>query len=448
MNAVPKVTIVGRQNVGKSSLFNLLSKTKLAITHDYPGVTRDILETTIKRKEFQTQFVLCDSPGLDLEKTDELSTNIIRRAEEQLNSSDLIVFVLDKTEVTEYDYKLAELFMRDKNFQKKDIIYCVNKADKEEDDLDLELFYRIGLPEILPISVKGRRNIKLLIEKMNFFLTSRTGNAEKNIDYSISIIGKPNSGKSSLLNALSGQERAVVSNVPGTTRDSINFILTHKEKVIEIIDTAGIRKQSKVSKDKIEFLSFNRTIKTIESSNIVVHMIDAEKGVGEFDKKIFGLIREKKKPLLLVINKWDLIQEKDSNTFEKYKKHIISRFFALKEVPIISISATQRQRIFRVLNECDEIHRKLSFKVSTSKLNQDIQKWMSENKMIGIMKRAPKLYYSTQVSTSPFKVLCFVNDESLFKKPVLTYLKKRILEEYDLKGFDVEIEIRPHRKKR
>ncbi len=446
MKTLPEVTIVGRQNVGKSTLFNLITNSRSAITHDYPGVTRDVIKVQVERAELSKPFILCDSPGLDIENVNDLTSSVIEVSFQQLLDSDIIIFMIDKNAITDYDHKLIELFLRDNRFTDKKFIYCLNKADNPDEDLDYEYFYKSGLTEILPISALGRRNIKLLYEKLDFYLKSVHRVGSVSIDFKIAIIGKPNSGKSSLLNAIIGFNRAVVSEIAGTTRDPINSIFKFNEKSIELIDTAGIRKQSKNSEDKLEFLSFNRTIKTIESCDVVIHLIDSVKGIGEYDKKIFSLVQEKGKPCILAMNKWDLIEDKSANTLEEYKQNLVDRFFMLKDIPMISISTIKKQRIHKLLEECMRLNEKTKTKISTSKLNADLRKWLSQTKLVSLSKRPPKLLYCTQISTSPFKIIFFVNDVDLFKPSLLSYLKKKLITEYSLIGVHVFIELRSDRK--
>lgn len=444
---VPKVSIVGRQNVGKSTLFNTIIKKKKAITYDFPGVTRDVLQIFVEKEELGKSFYLCDTPGLDIENLNDLSESIIELSFKQLLESEVIVFLIDYKDIREYDFRLIRLFREDKRFVNKNIIYCLNKADNPDSDYDFELFYKEGVNEVLPISALGRRNVKLLLEKIAFYLGEQSDQSAKKADFKIAIVGKPNSGKSSLLNAFLGYNRVAVSQIAGTTRDSINAFIFHDEKYIEIIDTAGIRKQSKKTDDSVEFYSYTRAIQTIEEADVIIHIFDATKGIGEFDKKIFSMIREKGKPLLFAVNKWDLIQDKDGKTFDNYKELMISRFHPTTEVKVISISALQKQRIQKLLSECIVLYQRTVKKVTTSELNQKLRRWIEDGKFALQAKKVPKLLYVTQVSSSPFKLILFVNHKDLFKPSVLSYLKKKIVAEYDLIGIPVVLDVRSERDK-
>jgi GTP-binding protein len=439
---------VGRQNVGKSTLFNAILKKRVAITHDYPGVTRDVIRYLVKKEDLAHKFYLCDTPGLDIENLNDMSSSVIEVSFQQLLDSDVIVYLIDKNDVRDYDFKLIKLFQEDKRFVGKNIIYCANKSDNPEADFDLEFFYRQGINEVLPVSALGRRNIKLLLEKIDFFIKDFKDTTIQPVDLKIAIVGKPNSGKSSLLNALLGYNRSVVSEIAGTTRDSVNEIIKYESKNIEIIDTAGIRKASKNSTDSLEFYSYTRAVETIVNSDVIIHMLDATKGIGEYDKKIFSLVREKGKPILFAVNKWDLIEDKDGKTFDKYKELMISRFNPTVNVPVISISAIQRQRVQKLLAECIKLKEKSEIKITTHELNKKVKAWMDESRFSIVAKRTPKVLYVTQVSSTPFKVILFVNHSQLFKGSVVSYLKKKLIETYKLVGIPVEIEIRSERDKK
>lgn len=443
---VPKVSIVGRQNVGKSTLFNTILKKRIAITHDYPGVTRDVLQILIDHEDIGKKFFLCDTPGLDIENINDLTSSIIELSFKQLLESDVIVFLIDCKDIREYDFKLIKLFREDARFQKKNIIYCANKADNPNEDYNFELLYREGIQEVLPISALGRRNIKLLLEKIIFFLKDTPDKNEiKKADFKVAIVGKPNSGKSSLLNAFLGYNRVAVSKLAGTTRDSINATIHHEGKLIEIVDTAGIRKVSKKTKDSLEYYAYTRAVKSIQEANVVIHLLDATKGIGEFDKKIFSMIYKQGKPIIFAVNKWDLIEDKDGKTFDTYKSLMIQRFHPVSEVKVISISAEQRQRVQKLLSECIAIFEKTNIKIPTNELNKKLQSFLSEAKFAHNNKKAPKLLYATQVSSSPFKLVLFVNHEELFKTSVLNFLKKKLASAYQLQSIPVLLEVRSDR---
>ncbi|PJZ70352.1 ribosome biogenesis GTPase Der [Leptospira perolatii] len=452
---VPVVSIVGRQNVGKSTLFNALLKKKLAITEDYPGVTRDVLQARVLHPEKGLDFFLCDTPGLDIENPDNLNEAVLENAFRQLRKSDLVVFLLDFREVTYFDSKLIEIFRKDETLKDVPVLYCVNKVDTPEDEADLEEFYRMGLPEILPISATGRRNLALLLEKIAFLLPKAIRiigevqdpkDLEKSeYDIRLAIVGKPNSGKSSLLNAICGYERAVVSEVAGTTRDSVDTLIQFDGKKISVIDTAGIRKKSDKA-EALEFYSYQRTKKSIQSADVVVHLLDALKGFGDFDKKIVSLLQEEGKPFLVAVNKWDLLPEKDSKSFVVYKKRLVERLPLLKEVPIITLSAKEKLRVHKLMELAYDLAIRSKCKISTSELNQSLRGWMQEAARSFSANRPPKLLYCTQVSVSPFHLILFVNHTENFKSNLLSFLRKKLTEKYNLQGIPIRFDLRSDRK--
>ncbi|EMJ98665.1 MULTISPECIES: ribosome biogenesis GTPase Der [unclassified Leptospira] len=452
---VPIISIVGRQNVGKSTLFNALLKKKLAITEDYPGVTRDVLRARVLNPEKGLDFVLCDTPGLDIERPESLEEAVLENAFRQVAESDLVVFLLDLKEVTSYDSRLIDKFRKDPELNQIPVLYCVNKVDHPEDEEDLDSFYKMGLSEILPISAIGRRNLPLLLEKIAFLLptakrkvqTTEEGEISSGAteDFSLAIVGKPNAGKSSLLNALCGYDRAVVSEVAGTTRDSVDTTVTFEGKKIRITDTAGIRRKSDKA-EALEFYSYQRTKRTIQNSDVVIHLLDALKGFGEFDKKIVGMLQEEGKPFLLAVNKWDAIEDKDNDSFKNYQERLYSRFPLLKEIQIITLSAKEKQRIHKMMEMTIDLASRSKKKISTSELNQSLRAWMAEAGRSFSANKPPKMLYCTQVSVSPFHLILFVNHVDYFKSNLLTFIKKKLTEKYNLKGIPIRLELRSDRK--
>ena len=445
MNKIPVVTIMGRQNVGKSTLYNAVVGRQLAITEDYPGVTRDILKNLVTDRGFKVPFYLCDSPGLDLEKENDLTSSIIDVSFRHLRESDLIVFLLDKNNITPYDDKLIKLLLKDPELSKIPVIYCVNKSDNAEDEFELDSFYQLGLDEILPISAKGRRNLKLLFEKIDFYLPDSESETRQGADVRFAIIGKPNAGKSSLVNAILGFDRTVVSSMAGTTRDSSSEYINYNDKLIELVDTAGIRKQSK-SAQKLEFYAYKRALRSADEADIIIMMIDASKMFGDFDKKIFQMIQEKGKPVILAVNKWDLVPDKDGNTLKDYTAKLINRFPPAGQIPVVFISAVNKQRVTKLLDTGLDLFERSKIKISTSDLNKNLRAWISSSKIRTGMKKPPKLLYSTQISSSPVKFLLFVNHAENFKSNTITYITKKIRDHYNLHGLQILLELRSDRK--
>ncbi|WCL48379.1 ribosome biogenesis GTPase Der [Leptospira sp. GIMC2001] len=446
MKKPPIVTIVGRQNVGKSTLYNRLAgKAAHSITKNIPGVTRDVLEIFVDRDDLTGPILLRDTPGLDLDSLDEMSQSIIEVSMNHLSESDLIIHVMDKKDIQEYDHRLMELFRKDKVLRKIPTLVVANKADSEKEEMDLEDLFRIGVKEAIPVSALGKRNLGLVFEKINLLLPNHRDSGMLVPDLKIAIVGKPNSGKSSLLNAILGYKRAVVSEIAGTTRDSLNSYFKYKDKLAELTDTAGIRKKSKTA-ESLEFYSYKRTLRSIDESGLVVFLLDATKGVGDYDKRIFAYLEKSGKPVVIGFNKWDLIPDKTDKTLNNYKKDILSRFPAMTDKPIITLSAMTRQRVNSLLDKVWELDDRTKVKVSTSELNKKIKEWLSDGKIAMASKRPPKVKYATQVSALPFHVIFFVNSKELFTPNVLSYFRKKINSEFGLGGVPVKIEIRSNEK--
>lgn len=440
MKDFPQVFIMGRQNVGKSTLFNSILKKNASITEDSPGITRDVIKHLVSRSEVNANFYLCDTPGLDLQNEQSLSKDIWEISLSQLRQADVILHVIDIGDLRPYDYELIKLLKKDEILSQIPVITLINKVDSEKEDLDLEPFFRLGLNEILPVSGLNKRNLNVLYQKLNLYLPKSDQSPEPAF-CKVAIMGKPNSGKSSLLNSFLGYARALVSDIPGTTRDSVSEFFVFEGKKIEIIDTAGIRKKTK-KEEGVEFYSYTRTLKALEEADIVLLMIDAEKGFGEFDKKIFGEIQAMGKPMILAVNKWDLISEKETNTWRDFQRKLEDRLPALKDRPMLSISATERQRTHKLLNLTVELTEKSRKKITTRALNDWLGKWKGKLKVQKASNRPPKVFYATQVSSTPFRFLFFVNDAKLFPDNILSFYRKNIIEQFDLNGLTVEIELR------
>ncbi|MCZ8238990.1 MAG: ribosome biogenesis GTPase Der [Leptospiraceae bacterium] len=441
MKKPPIVTILGRQNVGKSTLFNRIAGKKgHSITKNIAGVTRDTLEILVEREELISPIMLRDTPGLDIESIDEMSASILEVSFQHLRESALIIHVIDKKDIRDYDYTLIQLFRKDDKLKNTPILFVANKSDSDSDDADLEELYRMGIQDPIPVSALGKKNLGLVFEKINFYLPTRHSHS-LNPDLRISIAGKPNSGKSSLMNSILGYKRSVVSEVAGTTRDSLNSFVQYKEKLIEITDTAGIRKKSKKA-ESLEFYSYTRSLRAMEDSDVVIFLLDATKGVGEFDKKIFSYLEKSGKPVVIGFNKWDLVQDKDHKTLDEFKKDVLSRFPAMKDKPILTLSALTRQRVSKIMDATLDMAAKSQLKVTTSVLNKKIREWLSDGKIARASKRPPKVKYATQISSSPFHLVFFVNSKELFTPQVLSYFRKKVNEEFELGGIPVKIEVR------
>jgi len=435
---LPVVTIVGRRNVGKSTLFNSIIKEKKAIVDAIPGLTRDIISYKVSHKSIA--FTISDTPGLDLPNSSELSAPILENAMQHLENSSVIVLLFENPQAESFDLDLADL-VRKLNIP---VIVAVNKMDSNDSMDNMLNYYELGFKDILPISAIKRFNLNLLLDKIIENLPVKKTSIRQP-DIKISIVGRANSGKSTLLNSLIGFNRSVVSDVPGTTRDSVNDDFLYHEKMIEIIDTAGIKKKSRL-KDQIEFYSFTRTIESINKSDVVIHMLDAQMGITETDKKISDQIVLAQKPMIIAVNKWDTI-EKDTRTFDEFKDKMIFKLYKAGDFPIISISAKNKVRIHKLLDTSLKLKERASKKIDTPSLNKLLADLQSRARIPQLGHKI-RIYYATQTGTVPPQFKFFVNNPDLFKKDVVRYFEKAIQKELDLHGIPVIIHIEGKKNRR
>lgn len=434
--AKPIVAIVGKPNVGKSTFFNYIIGQRISIVEDTPGVTRDRVygETTWRDRE----FTLVDTAGIEEESQDIIVNQMRKQAEIAINIADVILFLTDlKQGVTAADKDIALMLKK----SKKKIILVCNKADnfgKESDDI--YEFYNLGIGEPMPISAANAKGIGDVLDKVYEALPKQKEKDDDNEIIKVAVIGKPNVGKSSLINRILGEERLIVSNIAGTTRDAIDSYFENEFGKYKFIDTAGIRKKSKV-KESIEKFSIMRTLLAIERSDVCLMMIDATEGVTDQDTKIAGEAHEAGKGIILVVNKWDEI-DKDTNTIEKFKKDIYNKLAYLNYAPIIFISAKTGQRVSKLYELINNVASQNAIRVNTSMLNQVL------NEAIAIVQpptdkgKRLKIFYITQPSTKPPTFVVFVNDKELFHFSYQRYLINQLRKEFGLQGTPVRLIVR------
>lgn len=452
-----QIAIIGKKNVGKSSLINLLSRKNRAIVEDYPGLTRDILEIEIKNYGIHALFY--DFPGLDIEETSSIEIKTKERALQFLKREiDLILFLMEPPSPSPFDLEF-KVFLQ-KNFAKP-IVYVVNKIDSKEKELEfLPNFYENGI-QAIPISVRSKYNFKNFInflqqmlpeikikeslleeeepteKKKKFYKDSSVVSNFIEDDIRIAIVGKPNVGKSTLFNVWVGREMSLVSEIPGTTRDTIDTVFRYFGHTIRILDTAGLRKKRKIH-NKIEFFSTRRTFRAIQDSDIVLLVISAVEGITEQDKKIIALIQKMSKPLVIFVNKWDAIPEKKSNIQKEYLEYLYSSFAFLRNVPIFFGSALIKKRATEPLKTIIELYKKSNFRIQTSMLNQYIEKWLQ----LFPHNQKFKVYYTTQAATKPPYFVIFCNNKNLIGKNFQQFIENKIREEFNLIGIPIRIKLK------
>lgn len=429
----PIVAIVGRPNVGKSTLFNKIAGQRLSIVEDTPGVTRDrIFYDTDWRG---VQFTIVDTGGIEPRSDDIILAQMRRQAELAIESADVIVMLTDiQTGMTATDQEVAQMLLR----SKKEIILCVNKVDRPgEPPAELYEFYNLGLGDPLPISGTHGMGVGDLLDAICDKLKNVPQQEEDSESIKVAVIGKPNVGKSSLVNRILGEERLIVSNIPGTTRDAIDASMQNEYGKFLFIDTAGIRRKSRVD-DAIERYSVVRSYMAVDRADVVLMLIDATEGLTEQDTKIFGYAHEQGKAAIVVVNKWDAV-EKDDNTMNEMRKKIAEDLKFMSYAPMLFISAKTGQRVdklFQMIVDANEQH---SRRVQTGMLNDVLADCVAKVQPPSDKGKRLKLYYMTQVSTRPPAFVVFTNDIELFHFSYQRYIENQLRETFGFIGTPIRI---------
>lgn len=416
--AKPLVAVVGRPNVGKSTLFNSIVNKRISIVEDIPGVTRDRIY--FDAEWLNHEFTMIDTGGIEfLNNNNETIPQMMRyQAQLAIEEADVILFVVDgKQGLTPADQEVSNILRN----SGKPVILVVNKIDSANQEANIWEFYALGIGDPIGISAKNLMNLGDLLDEVvkNFPDTSKNEDDENTIH--IALVGRPNVGKSSLTNALLGQERVIVSDVPGTTRDSIDTRWTHDGQPFVLIDTAGMRRKSKIDLP-VERYSIVRSLRSIDRSDIVVLVIDGVDGVTEQDKKIIGYAHELGKGIVVVVNKWDLV-EKDDKTTLRYTDHIREELGFMQYAPVLYLSAKTKQRVHRLADILKYVSEQQNMRISTSVLNQVISDAQLVNPAPMKNGRLPKIYYMTQASVKPPTFVLFVNEPELIHFPRNAYTK-------------------------
>ncbi len=433
--ARPVVTIVGRPNVGKSTLFNRIAGKRISITEDTPGVTRDRIYAECEWLD--KYFTLIDTGGIEPNTTDTIFEQMRVQAEIAIDMADVVLFMVDGKEgVTAADNEVAQMLRK----AKKEIILVVNKMDKYVNDNNIYEFYNLGIGEPIAISSTEALNLGDLLDEVISKFDDSMDTADEDDSIKIAVIGKPNAGKSSIINKIIGENRVIVSDIPGTTRDAIDTKFERNGQKYTLIDTAGIRRKSKIS-ETVEKYSVLRAFTAVERADICILVIDADKGVTDQDIRIAGYSHDNNKGMLILINKWDLV-EKDNNTFKEFTEDIRKAIAYVEYAPILMVSALTGQRVNKILEEVDEIYSNRNLRVSTGVLNDIITEAVLMNQPRTVRGKRLKIYYGTQVAVNPPKFLIFVNDGEIVHFSYQRYLENKIRESFEFKGTPIIIEFR------
>ena len=441
MAKLPIVAIVGRPNTGKSTFVNRLTGARQSIVDDLPGVTRDRIYFDV---EWQNKnFTVIDTGGIIPDSDDEIMLNIFSQAQIACDEADVIIFMVDGKEgINPVDYDIANILRR----SKKSVYLAVNKIDSPERFSMTADFYELALGEPFPISaLHGSGGVgDLLDEITKDFEQNQDKYTDDNIK--IAIVGKPNAGKSSITNALLGEDRVIVSDVSGTTRDSIDSKVKYEGEEFTLVDTAGIRKKSKVDWG-VEKFAVDRAIRAIRDCDIALLILDATEGITDQDKKISQIIIEAGKGIIIAVNKWDLIEDKQANSTVKYEEKLRHEAPFLSFAPVIFISAKTKQRLVSIYKKSKEVFEQCRKRVSTSLLNKIIIEALAMNPPTSKKGKKLRVLYATQIKTAPPSFVLFVNNEDLIQDSYKRYLENKMREAFGFSGTPVRLLFRERKEK-
>ena len=437
----PVVAIVGRPNVGKSTLFNVLAGEMISIVKDTPGVTRDRIYADVTWLDHS--FTLIDTGGIEPESSDIILSQMREQAQIAIDTADVIIFITDVRQgLVDADAKVADMLRR----SRKPVILAVNKVDSlQKYMMDVYEFYNLGIGEPIAVSAANRTGIgDLLDEVVKEFPEDSETEEDEDIPR-IAVVGKPNVGKSSLINRLLGEERVIVSDIAGTTRDAVDTRVKWQGKEYIFIDTAGLRRKGKV-KEEIERYSVIRTVTAVERAHVVVILIDAVEGVTEQDAKIAGIAHEKGKGVIIAVNKWDAV-EKDDKTIYKYTNRIREVLAYMPYAELVFISAKTGQRIPRLFETIDAVIENQTLRIQTGVLNEILSEAVAMQQPPSDRGRRLKIFYMTQVGVRPPTFVIFVNDKELMHFSYTRYLENKIREAFGFRGTSLKFFIRERKEK-
>ena len=436
----PIVAIVGRPNVGKSTLFNMIAGERIAIVKDTPGVTRDRIYAEVSW--LNHNFTLMDTGGIEPETSNQMLRSMREQAEMAIEMADVVMFVVDVQQgVLDADYKVADMLRK----AHKDIVLVVNKVDNYDKMLpDVYEFYNLGIGDPHPISSLNKMGLGDMLDEVTA-LFPKDLEEEEDERPRIAIVGKPNVGKSSLINKLLGENRVIVSDVAGTTRDAIDTDICWEGKGYVFIDTAGLRRKNKI-KEEIERYSILRTVSAVERADVVVLMIDAEEGITEQDAKIAGIAHDRGRGMIIAVNKWDAI-EKDNHSVKKFTNEIRNTLSFMPYAEILFISAKTGQRIPKLFDALETVIQNHSMRIATGVVNEILMEAVAMQQPPSDKGRRLKIYYMTQVSVKPPTFVVFVNDKRLMHFSYTRYLENKIREAFGFAGTPLRFLIRERSKK-
>ncbi|MCR4842605.1 MAG: ribosome biogenesis GTPase Der [Eubacterium sp.] len=438
----PIVAVVGRPNVGKSTLFNALTGSRIAIVEDTPGVTRDRIYADIEWLD--GSFTLIDTGGIEPDSGDVILSQMREQAMIAIDTADVIIFLTDVRQgLTDADSKVADMLRR----SRKPVILVVNKVDNFDKFMpDVYEFYNLGIGEPVPISAQSKLGIGDMLEKVAEHFPEDLSGEEDDDTVRVAVIGKPNVGKSSIINRLCGENRVIVSDVAGTTRDAIDTRIAHEDREYVFIDTAGIRRKNKI-KMELEHYMILRAVSAVERADVVVLVIDATEGITEQDAKIAGIAHERGKGMIVAVNKWDAVEDKNDKSVYRYSEKIRQTLSFASYAHIMFISAVTGIRLMKLFDTIDAVAQNCAMRIATGVLNEIIVEAVAMQQPPQDKGKRLKIFYATQVSVKPPTFVLFVNDRKLMHFSYSRYLENRIRETFGFEGTPIRILVRERKEK-
>ncbi|MBR4993340.1 MAG: ribosome biogenesis GTPase Der [Lachnospiraceae bacterium] len=432
----PVVAVVGRPNVGKSTLFNVLAGERISIVQDTPGDTRDRIYADVEWLD--TKFTLIDTGGIEPDSKDIIVSQMREQAQIAIDTADVIMFMVDvKQGLTDSDSKVADMLRR----SKKPVVLVVNKVDDfKKYECDVYEFYNLGIGEPHAISSVNRLGIGDMLDEVIKYFPEDSSDDEEDDRIRVAIVGKPNVGKSSIINKLLGENRLIVSDIAGTTRDAVDTEITYNKKQYVFVDTAGLRRKSKI-KEELEHYMIVRTVTAVEKADVVVLVIDASEGVTEQDAKIAGIAHERGKAVIIAVNKWDAV-EKSDKTMNEFTKKVRMTLSYMPYAEIIFISALTGQRLGKLFETIDVVSENHAMRVATGVLNEIMAEAVAMQQPPTDKGKRLRLYYITQVAVKPPTFVIFVNDKELMHFSYTRYIENQIRETFGFKGTPLKFIIR------